>query len=198
MKWLAIWVLMLSVAARAEEKPARRPAALVAVGEVPAALVERVQAWAQENLAVPVPVQEPRAESFENLDQAAEWAAGQLDERDLGWVVLLEPTGDATAHGMTRPDLRVSVVNVKAMRADNPDEETFARRMERQVMRGLGFLYGLEPSPNPQSAMTSYSSLAELDEIGRNFDPPWTRRFQELARDHGVPVDPESPYYLLP
>ena len=56
---------------------------------------------------------------------------------------------------------------------------------------------GLEPSPNPLSAMTHYSTLEELDQIGRNLDPPWLIKLQEKAVEWGIEIDTEGPYYML-
>jgi predicted Zn-dependent protease len=81
--------------------------------------------------------------------------------------------------------------------AEQAEDETYARRLERQVIRGICLLMGLDYSPNPESAMTWYSSLEELDQIGRNLDPPWLIRLQERARELGIPLDPESPYNMF-
>ncbi|MCZ7591891.1 MAG: hypothetical protein M5U15_06925 [Kiritimatiellae bacterium] len=168
------------------------PVALVTAGPVSDEIVNRVQQWAQSQLAIPVPVAAPIETSAETFDVVAEDAANNLKPEDLGYVVLLHRGKPLPNHGVYRPDLRVVVVNVNLMQ-EGADDETFGRRMERQVIRGIGTLMGLELSPNPQSAMAAYSNTEELDRIGRNLDPPWLLRLQKRAKELGIPLDPESP-----
>ncbi|MCS6771187.1 MAG: hypothetical protein NZ740_04095 [Kiritimatiellae bacterium] len=178
---------------------AAQPASVMAAGDVDPALVERARRWAEENLAIPVPyagsldISSPTA----SLHEVAELAARKLPEDAVGAVVLYRGEPDSTNHGIYRPDLRVVVVNVRELLKDNPDEERIGRRLERQVIRGICSLMGMEYSPNPESAMTYYSTLEELDEIGRNLDPPWLLELQEKARDMGIPLDPDNPYNMF-
>ncbi len=196
---LTLIAIFCAASARADEakQEVREPAGIAVLGDVDPAVVEHVRQWAVENLAVPVPLLPANGKPAETLDDAAKWGATLLSPERVGVVVLTWPSGDVMTHGIFQETNRVVVVNVKAMKSDHPDDERFRRRMERQVMRGIGLLYGLELSPNPQSAMTQYSSLEELDEIGRNFDPPWLLKFQEKARDYGIPLDTENPFFML-
>ena len=72
-----------------------------------------------------------------------------------------------------------------------------ARRLERQVIRAICTLLGLEQSPNPQSAYSPYETLEQLDMIGRNLDPPWQKKMQERARELGLAIDADNPYFML-
>jgi hypothetical protein len=178
------------------EPAAKNPVALIPLGSVDAALVQRAKDWAESNLAVPVPVREGRSEPVASLDEALAWGRTQLKPEDVGLVVLAWPSEDIKNHGVFNGPERLAVVNVRAMKTEDVADETYARRVERQVMRGIGMLVGLDASPNPQSAMTTYSSMEELDQIGRNYDPPWLIKFQDRARDLGIPVDTNSPFYM--
>lgn len=200
-KWLCL-LLVLSLAtfaAEAEDHPTQEPhnpVALAKAGPVSDAIMERVQKWGESQLAIPVPVAEPLETSGTSFDAVARDAAKNLKPEDLGYVVLLLSEKPLPNHGVYNPELRVVIVNVNLME-EGADEETFGRRMERQVIRGIGTLMGLELSPNPESAMSAYSSMEELDRIGRNLDPPWLLRLQERARELGIPLDPENPFNLL-
>ncbi|HMP75025.1 MAG TPA: hypothetical protein PKE12_01895 [Kiritimatiellia bacterium] len=179
-----------------EQASPRSPVALVVAGPVDEAVVTRVKAWAEEQLAIPVPRGEALDTKGESLDAVAQEASARLVPEDLGVIVLLKSEQELPNHGIFNPDLRVVVVNVNLMEKD-ADEETFGRRMERQVIRGIGTLLGLELSPNPESAMAFYSTMEELDLMGRNLDPPWLYQLQQRARAFGLPLDPENPYNLL-
>lgn len=182
--------------AAAQQSAPRNPVALVKAGPVEDAIMERVKNWAETQLAIPVPVAESLETQAESMDAVAAEASARLTPDDLGVIVLLASDRALPNHGIFNPELRVVVVNVNQMR-EGADEETFGRRMERQVIRGIGSLMGLELSPNPESAMTQYSTLEELDQIGRNLDPPWLYRLQQRARELGIPLDPDNPYNLL-
>lgn len=200
-KWLCL-MLVFPLIAFAEEEAAEpapvahNPVALVKAGPISDAIMDRVQKWGESQLAIPVPVVESLETSGASFDTVAEDAAKNLKPDDLGYVVLLLSEKALPNHGVYRPDLRVVIVNVNLMQ-EGADDETFGRRMERQVIRGIGTLMGLEPSPNPESAMSMYSSTEELDRIGRNLDPPWLLRLQERAKELGIPLDPENPFNLL-
>lgn len=174
------------------------PVAVVAVGEVEDALVERARKWAEDNLAIPVPrLPDQSSARLSSFDHVASFAAGLLDEDRLGLVMLWKPAEEVSSHGIHSPDKRVSVINLGALLTPDTDEEVLARRIERQVIRGIGQVMGLEPSPNPFSAMFSYRTMEELDAIGRNLDPPWLLRLQEAALKSGIPLDPGNSYNLV-
>ncbi len=192
--WLAV---ALSVHAEADEKPAVEPVSLVAFGDVDPALVEHAAAWAADNLAIPVPVAEPAGLEGESLEDAVTQAKQRVAEDSLGLVVFVRPTSGETVHGFMRPDDRVVIVNVGGLSVDDPETTLLEKRLERQAIRGTSMLMGLDPSPNPFSAMYNYQSLEDLDKIGRNLDPPWLKKLQQAADAKGIPVDPESRFYLL-
>lgn len=210
MRWFSVMALVaamggVAVGARAEEtSPAtggetRNPAVLVKAGEVDEALVMRLRDWAQDQLALSLPL----AESIEpgpvtDLNRVADLAAPRVGPDDLGVIVLFASTNDVPHHGVYRPEQRVVVINVNAMREGaGADPEVLARRLERQVIRGVCTLLGLDQSPNPQSAYSPYSTLEQLDLIGRNLDPPWQQKMQLRARELGLTLDADNPYYML-
>lgn len=205
MKNITILALSFAVtlSVMAEELPfavasANEPVAVTALGEVDDALLQRAATWAADNLAIPVPVKNNDAEnSATSFEEVRDALARMNDGGQLGVVVLWDAPAEVTSHGTYFPDEKVAVVNVRAMTEGDPDEETLARRIERQVIRGICFAMGLEPNPNPQSAMFSYSTMEELDAIGRNLDPPWLMRLQEAAQQAGIPVDQENPFNLV-
>ena len=178
--------------------PVWLPPAIITFGDVDEQLALRAQQWTEQNLAFSVPLLDPKPTArFGSLDEVAQYAATLLETNRVGLVVLWRPTSDASNHGAHYPDLRVSVANLNAMFTPDTDAEKIERRVERQAIRGVCLLFGLEPSPNPFSAMFNYSNLEELDAIGRNLDPPWLKRVQEKAVALGIPLDPDSVYNMM-
>lgn len=190
--WMAAGMLGLGLVVAHAETAARNPVALTKVGEVSPELMDRLKQWVETELAIPLPVAESLEVESGALDAVAEAAAKRLAAEDLGVVVLDALATTEEPNGIYRPEQRVVVINVTDMR-EGADDETFARRLERQVIRGVGVLMGLEWSPNPESAMAHYETIEELDQMGRNLDPPWQVKLQERARELGVPLDPDSP-----
>lgn len=174
--------------------PARRwnPVMLTRVGDLPDALMDRLKAWAEESLVIPVPLGESLNSESEQMEAVVPVAAHLLQADDLGVVVLHAKATLDQPNGIYRPEARVVVINVTDM-SEGADEIKLATRLERQVIRGICVLMGMEWSPNPESAMAAYASLEELDRMGRNLDPPWLLKFQERARALGLPLDPDSP-----
>ena len=171
---------------------ARNPVTLARVGELDDALMDQVKAWAESSLAVAVPIAESLDVTSSKLADVVPVAAAQLGPDDVGMVVLNSLASPDEPNGIYRPDERVVVINVADMR-EGADEKKLGWRLERQVIRGICVLMGLEWSPNPESAMAQYETLEELDQMGRNLDPPWLLKFQERANALGIPLDPDSP-----
>lgn len=173
------------------------PPGVLVIGPVDPELVERARSWAEANLAIPVPLLDQVEETGVTLTDAAQQAAGLVGENDVGVIALVWTEEFYSVHGFLWPEDRVVLVNVRTFLSDDPDAETLGRRVERQVVRGVCMLMGLEYSPNPMSAMWSYTKLEELDEIGRNLDPPWLKKLQERAMELGIPVDESNPFFIL-
>ena len=176
--------------------PAAEPAiVLVAVGEVDPAVAERVRAFAQENLALPVRLLAAReATPAGSLNEIGEAARAAMGEADVCLVVLALPLEEFPNHGIMLPESRTAVVNVRALKPEDNDAERFGRRIEREAMLSIGLLLGLDPCPNPQCAMWLYSNNEELDAKGRNYCPPCLDRAQKLALEKGSKIVTESPF----
>jgi len=185
---LAIFSIATIAAAVAS---AKEPARVAIAGNVDSAIAERACAWAATNLAIRVPYAGSMGVATGSLDEVAVSAAPSVGPDDVGLILLFGDGDENGNHGIHRPDLRVVVVNVAAMRKD-ADEETFARRIDRQVIRGVAALMGVEWSPDPFSATAMYSTMEELDRIGLNMDPPSLLQLQRTAVEWGIPVDPDN------
>ncbi len=174
------------------------PPAIVAFGDVDDHLVTRTREWAGKNLAIPVEVLPAQPmNQLGSLDEVSQVAAAMLETNRIGIVVVWRPNSEVMNHGAYYPELRVAVVNLNPMLTPETDSEIIERRIDRQVIRGICMMFGLEPSPNPYSAMFNYQTLEDLDTIGRNLDPPWLIRLQEKAVELGIPVDAENEFNMI-
>jgi hypothetical protein len=194
--WLSVLVATVTAAEELAPVPAAEPAiALVAVGDVDPALAERVRAFAQENLALPVRLLAPReAAPTASLNEIGEAARAAMGAVDVCLVVLAAPLEDFPNHGILLPESKVAVVNVRALKPEDGDVERYGRRLEREAMMSIGLLLGLEPCPNPQCAMWLYSNDDELDAKGRNYCPPCLDRVQQFGREKGLTLVTNSPF----
>jgi hypothetical protein len=193
-------VLMIAAGAfgadeTAPAKPrAGKSIAFVMVGPVDLPLMDRAAKFAMENTALNIhflPAMEAAGDTLDAMGVAASRARGP---EDAALVILAEPSLDIPAHRAFLPDNRVAVVNVKSLKPSNGDAETWGRRVEREVMQGIGTLMGIPACPNPQCAMFQYSTDDELDAKGRNYCPPCLGAVQNAAKEKGVGMDANNPW----
>lgn len=192
--------VMAAVTGPAGEEPleAAKPAAekaiaLVTAGAVDGALVARVKGFAETNLQVPVRLLAAQEATAETLDQEGQVLAKQMGPDDVCLVALVAPAAEAKAHGVMLPEQRVAVVNMTVLKPAGDDAETYGRRVEKEVMQGVGMLLGMPQCPNPQCAMSPYSTGEELDAKGRNFCPPCLDAFAKSAASKGLVIKPSAP-----
>lgn len=168
---------------------------LAVVGEMDEAAVERVREFAERNTGIPVRLREVPTVTAASLGEVADALTAERIEEDAAFVLLYAGDADFPAHTVYRYDRRTGIVNVSLLQTD--DEEMFLRRIEKLTMRSLGLLMNVPPVPNPQSAMWNYSSLEELDLMGRNFDPPSLRVIQLNAQEMGIELISDSPFLMI-
>lgn len=182
--------VVLSLCACSPAPAAREPAVVLAAAAdvADADLLERVRRFAQRELHVPVRVLDTpelaELPGFQALEKAVQPVRA---DGDVIFILLTAVPGE-TQHLAVFPENELAAVNVPPLRTE--DRETFARRIERQVMRAAAFAVGLPPTPDPFCVTRSYRSLDDLDRMGRNFSPPWQGRFAEEAAKRGL-VRPE-------
>lgn len=154
--------------------------------------LEKIRAFAQQELRVPVRVlNRPDLAGTPDF-KTIRAAAGQIrTERDVLVIVIAAISGEMD-HLSVDPENLMAAVNVTPLYTD--DEERFTRRVERQVMRGAAFAIGLPPTPDPFCVTRDYRTVEDLDRMGRNYSPPWQGRFAEEAAKRGLHADEPSAY----
>jgi hypothetical protein len=168
---------------------AAKSIAFVIVGPVDSALKDRVVTFAKNNTALMIrllPAMEVAGDTLDTMGVAASRAMGP---QDAALVVLAAPSMDIPAHKVILSSSRVVVVNVKSLKPSGNDAEKWGRRVEREVMKGIGTLMGVPDCPNPQCAMFQHTTDDELDAKGRNYCPPCLSAVQRDAKGKGVGVD---------
>jgi hypothetical protein len=188
----ATTVLAEGEAAEAPKPAAEKAVSLVAVGAVDDALVMRVTEFVRANLDVPVRLLSAQEATAESLDGEAQAAAKAMGPDDVCLIALVAPKTASDAHGVMLADQRVAVINVTALKPAGDDAETYGRRVEKEVMQGLGMLLAMPRCPNPQCAMSPYGSTEELDAKGRNFCPPCLDVFAKCAGEKGLVIKPKA------
>jgi len=198
-KFISLLMIVVASVSWAEQNEVQaRGIALVAVGPVESALMERVRAFVEINTCIPVRIKSTDALVQQSLYESMQKAAHAKEEGDEMLVALVAGSPDWAEHAVYDYEKMLGSVNVRLMlEREKPEQEMAERRVEKLVMRSVGLLMDVPPVPNPQSAMFAYQSLEELDAIGRNFDPPSLLRFQENARARGLRLISDCRYNMI-
>ncbi|MBI9020781.1 MAG: hypothetical protein JEZ10_05955 [Verrucomicrobia bacterium] len=168
--------------------PQTKAITLVNAAAVDAELLERVRTFAEKELHVPVRTLEKPAlagkENFQTLEKAA---LRIKTDADVELIVLAGINGEEKHLAVFEQD-GIALINSQSLYT--AEAETFARRLERQVMRAAAFTLGMPPTPDPFCVTRDYRSLEELDRMGRNYSPPWMGRFADEAAKRGLEALP--------
>ncbi len=177
-------VALLLLSAACSNEPQEKAITLVNAAAVDADLLERVRVFAERELHVPVRAVENSKlvgrKNFQALEKAARRVKSDADVT----LIVLSGFNEESKHLAVFPKSGIAVINTQPLYTD--DEETFARRVERQVMRAAAFVFELPPTPDPFCVTRDYRSLDDLDRMGRNFSPPWQSRFADEAAKRGL------------
>lgn len=183
MKWNILTVCLIMAVARPADA-SDGYVGLINCTELEKALLERIQQFAERETGLVIKIRNIPDLQPVNMDSAS----GQLAERrktDEAVIIgLVAIQSQPSAHAHYATNLASATINVAALHTD--DAEIFARRLERHVMRAIAFLVGLEPAPDPFCVTRHYSTLKELDHMGRNYTPPWNIILQDLAEKKGL------------
>jgi hypothetical protein len=185
---LMVGCCLVTAVSHAEEAPATagKTIAVVGVGDIDVGTMEAVRQFAEENSLFKVRLLPALQPVGGTLDQEGSAAAKTMGDNDLFVVAVVMPKEDIKAHGVYLPDARVAVVNALAMKPTEDKKDFFTRRLQRQTVRSIGMLMGLEACPNPQCCMTSYRNVEEMDQIGMNFCPPCWDKEEKLGKAKGL------------
>jgi len=174
--------------------PQEKAIVIVNAAAVDAPLLERVRAFAQRELHVPVrTIENPKLTRKKDF-QTAEKAAKRLKADADVILIVLEGFNNEPRHLAVYAGSEIALINTQPLYT--ADAEKFARRIERQIMRAAAFSVGLSPTPDPFCVTRDYNTLEDLDSMGRNFSPPWQKRFADEAAKRGL-ISTEAENSLL-
>ncbi len=157
---------------------------LVNAAAVDAELLERVRAFAEEQLHVPVrTLEKPNLADSQSFQALEKTAVRIKTDADVSFIVIAGFNGDEK-HLEVFAKEGVAIINTQPL--FTADAETFARRIERLVMRAAAFVFEMPPTPDPFCVTRDYRSLEDLDRMGRNYSPPWMGRFADEAEKRGL------------
>ena len=179
-------------AASAEPAPAAPKLAIMNAAGLDEALVERIEAFAAENLGIKVltvpAVDLPEADSIDAVAKALK-DARPAEAYCLVAMVRMDETVDQD--GGVDPGARVGILNTATLKPADGDAETYGRRLEKETMRCAGLLAGMSPCVNPRCALWHYADHAGLDRKGRNFCPPCLKKFGSLIHPEAADAPAE-------
>ena len=186
--------LMAAAFAQAAEE---RVFALATVGEVDAALAERVRASVEEasgaavRFAAPIPLEAGQA-----MDDIGRAAVQTLTDGDFAVIVLARPLDDRP-QGVCLPKERFAVLNVAKLEV-GADAAKLERRATQEGLRVMAMLLDMAPCPFPLCVLVGYEKVEDLDRMSGNFCPPCLDRFTRVARDAGLKLIEKSEPDVVP
>lgn len=154
----------------------------ICAGSLDAEIGERVRTFAQRELRVPIAIGDQPL-SGETLADCLDRTVADMPNRGPITIAVCDCPADPE-HILIDPARGVSAINTAALKC--ADDERFARRVERLVMRSAATLAGLGFDPDPFCVMHSYDTVEDLDRMGRNLSPPWQQKFIEAAKEIGL------------
>lgn len=181
-----IGLILLGAGCSSRQQP--NTLTLVNALAIDANVLERVRTFAEDQLQVPVRAIERPALGQASTVQALKESAVRIKTDADVELIVLAPLVDETEHLSVFESEGVALINTYPLATD--DAETFARRIERQVMRAAAFTFGMPPTPDPFCVTRDYRSLEDLDRMGRNYSPPWMGRFADEAARRGLEKRP--------
>ena len=180
------WILLVAffITTGCSNVPQEKALTLANAGAVDEVLLERLRQFVEDQLHVPVrAVEQPQLaekKGFQSLRKSAERLKTDADVT----LIVLSGFEDDSTHLTVYEENGIAIVNATPLYTDHA--ETFARRLERQIMRAAAFSFGLPPTPDPYCVTRNYKTLEDLDRMGKNYSPPWQGRYADEARKRGL------------
>lgn len=186
--YLILIPLASAVVLRAESLPSSKSVAIGNFCGLDTVLIEQLRHHAESQLHVPVRSFDKEDTGIKEITKDGPSLAKYKNENDVCLIALVSSARDSQLHAYYLTNANLAIVNVSALRSDDPMRQL--HRLQKQVMRGAGVMFGLKSDPDPHCVMHDYVTLADLDNIGTNFSPPWLDMFLDAARRRGLTVQP--------
>ena len=189
-RWVCLALIVLALPRIARSSDGTGTVAFLTSGAMPSGLVERVQIHLGLNLGISIrPVASPN-EPVHEFDAAAEAWTKLRVPRDHCLIALVTPATATNLRGRVYFNESVGILNVQHLATIKPHikdlsiEEHIARRVEKEAMRAVGLLLGMQACPSVRCAMRTPAGASELDNKGRNYCPPcWAQSMRITGVD---------------
>lgn len=109
---------------------------------------------------------------------------GARDSNSVARVALVSKDGAPIL--LCAPDEGWSVVNVKPLLRDNPNEFAFRQRVQKETMRAMAYALGCGNSSARPCLMSEAETLTQLDALPRTFGPEPMAKTAHTARSRGA------------
>ncbi len=182
---VAILVLGSSFVSASDVKLTGKAIALVNNGALSSEDLNALCQSVQGSLLVPVRGLDAAIDNTTDVLSMMRACVPLMDPTDVVFVLLAKPEG-MKEYLMILPDQSCALVNIAPLVPDPADAELLAKRIEQQTMRAIGFLFGVGFTPNVHNVHRHLEYIGELDERGRNYDPPSLGRFHDEAIRRGM------------
>ncbi len=186
MRILALFLLCVSSSLMAEALPYFQ---LVAPESMDEDVVARAKQWMEKNLYYEVKL--VRVKEWPEEQEA--WIQEQKGEALV--CIGLSPDLGSDKHAWMDAKSDVGLVNTKILLPE-VSEKTL-RRLDRQLIRIVGFSLDIPPQPIPFCALYPYKNMEQLDQIGRGFSPPAMAQYRAALESRELPLS-EQAQKLLP
>lgn len=164
--------------------------AIVGIGQIEEQLLERVSDFVGKNYWCRVRTTTHRTSFKKTLNEEAKEITKLVRKDDICLLALVSIPGNEKFWGKLYKSLNVGLLNISALRPDKLDSdkqrEKYARRVEKESMRVIGLLLGLETCPFPRCALSIARTEQELDAKGRNLCPPCRIKAEKILKEMGV------------
>jgi len=124
---------------------------------------------------------------------ALKLAQEALEPEEVGALVLLVDVKGWPSLWVA-PEQSWAIVNVDALRADNPDAEQLSRRTQQQLWRGACYAMGAGDSKMEKCVMNPVVTLADLDKLNIVPYPEYLGKMMQHARVLGMEMRRMAPY----
>jgi len=139
-----------------------------------------------------LPFKTDTAKAAESMDALA-LAREALEPEGVGALVLLVDVKGWPSMWVA-PEQSWAIVNVDALRADNPDAEKLERRAQQQLWRGACYALGAGDSKIEKCVMNPVVTLEDLDKLNVVPYPEYLGKMMQHARVLGMEMRRVMPY----
>lgn len=164
----------------------RQRVAILNGADVESTTITAISTFIQKELSIGLRTGTTKAKSYKDLNSATD-SISKMKRKGDACIIAFVQADDQSLHARYDTNRQVAVINTSVLKAENND--IYRKRLERQAMRSIAFLFGIEPAPDPYCVTRHYKDIKDLDQMGRNFTPPSQVEFRKKAEKRGLLIN---------